>query len=142
MNLTGSRPTLIANICALVVACPLAVEIGYIVHEYSLHGDWGILGQDEAFWVAFVPALVMFIIRNRQFSYCFLLLYVAVVILMFFQAQSIYLGTYRPVGKTIPLGFMAPFYLISIACLHIYAAIRLIQIVILVLDTNKARRAD
>jgi hypothetical protein len=33
MNLTGSRSTLIAKVCALVVAAIVIVEGAYIVHE-------------------------------------------------------------------------------------------------------------
>jgi hypothetical protein len=136
MSVVGSRATLITNICALIVACPLAAEIAYIVHEYSLHREWGILGIDEAFWVAFVPAVIMFIIRNRLFSYCFLSLYIAVTILMLFEVESLYLGTYKPVGSDIPLGVMAPFYLLSLACLAAYPVISLIRIIILALRAD------
>jgi hypothetical protein len=131
MSLTGSRATLVTNVCALIVACPLAAEIGYIVYEYSLHPNWGLLGIDEAFWVAFVPAATMFIIRNRLFSYCFLFLYIAVTILTFPEVRVFYLGTYKPVASDIPLGLMAPFYVLSLACLVAYPVISLIRIVIL-----------
>jgi hypothetical protein len=65
MNLIGSRPTLIVNLCALAVAAVLAMEATYIVHErlgYYLPLDS----------LAFLfPALVMFIVRNRNFSFFF-----------------------------------------------------------------------
>jgi hypothetical protein len=71
ISLTGSRATLIPNVCALIVACALAV-VGY----YNVHQGFGIRTND--FWTAFVPAFVMFIIRNKIFSYCFLFLHIAV----------------------------------------------------------------
>jgi hypothetical protein len=103
---------------------------GDVVHEYSLHPNWGLLGIDEAFWVAFVPAATMFIIRGRLFSYCFLFLYIAVTIQMFFEVRAFNLG-YKPVASDIPLGLMAPFYVLSLACLVAYPVISLIRIVVL-----------
>jgi hypothetical protein len=73
----------------------------------------------------------MFIIRNRLFSYCFLFLYIAVTILTFPEVRVFYLGTYKPVASDIPLGLMAPFYVLSLACLVAYPVISLIRIVIL-----------
>jgi len=130
MNLTGSRSTFIANVCALFVAAVMAAEGGYIqivVHErpsvdnYLTHESWGF----------FIPALVMFIIRNRIFSWFFLVLYIALSIQMFFQARSIFLGTYEyhlaPWASS--LGYLAPFLMFSIFCLGTYAVVALIDCV-------------
>jgi hypothetical protein len=116
MNLTGSRPTLIANVCALIVASVVVVEGQYIVHEvlryYSPQDIWGF----------FFPALVMFIIRSRNFSFCFLALYVLLSIQMLFQARSIYFGTYVNADpKSGPLSYLPLFFLASAACLLMYA---------------------
>jgi hypothetical protein len=127
MNLIGSRSTLIANVCALVVASVVIVEGAYIVlvaHErpsvsnYLTHDAWGY----------FIPALVMFIIRDRVFSWFFLILYISLSILMFFQARSLYLGTYVA-PKTGSLGFLPLFFLFALACLAIYLTFKLIDFV-------------
>lgn len=131
MNLTGSRSTFIANICALFVAAVMAAVGGYILiatHEqpsvdnYLTHGAWSI----------FIPALVMFIVRNRMFSWFFLICYVALSIQMFFQARNIFLGTYEhhipPWGSR--LGYLSPFLIFSIFCLGCYAVVALIEAVV------------
>jgi hypothetical protein len=117
MNLIGSRPTLIVNLCALAVAAVLTMEATYIVHErlgYYLPLDS----------LAFLfPALVMFIVRNRNFSFFFLALYIAVLVHMSAQARGIYLGVYTPgPEKGGPLGLLPPFFLLSAFCLAMYAA--------------------
>lgn len=116
MNIADSRSTRIANVCALVVASIVAAEGAYIeggsVGNYLTHDAWGF----------FCPALVMFIIRNRKFSFCFLALYVLLSIQMFFQARSIYLGTYvESDPKFGPLSFLPLFFVVSVVCLVIYA---------------------
>jgi hypothetical protein len=113
MNLAGSRSTRIANICALVVAFILVAEGAYIdpaaFSHYLTHDAWG----------SFFPVLVMFIIRNRRFSFCFLAVYVLFSIQIFFQARSVYLGTYVENEKFGPL---ALFFVASVVCLVVYAA--------------------
>jgi hypothetical protein len=115
MNLTGSRKTLIANVCALIVASALVIEGHYIVQERL-----GITRPID-FWGPFVPAFAMFVIRNRIFSFCFLFLYIALSIQMFVQARSIYFGTYTYAGAKEPLGYMGLFFFVSIYSLAIYA---------------------
>lgn len=116
MNLTGSRSTLIANTCALVVALILMAEGTYIVHErlgYYLPVDS----------LAFLfPSLVMLIIRNRNFSFFYLALHIALLIHMSLQARKIYLGVYVPgPEKGGPLGLLPPFVLFAAFCLAMYA---------------------
>jgi len=123
--LTGSRGALIANVCALAVASVLVAEGAYIVpaalHNYLTHDAWGF----------FFPVLVMFIVRNRKFSFCFLALYVLLSIQMFFQARSIYLGTYVETDpKFGPLSFLPFFFVASVVCLMVYAAVALIRFAI------------
>jgi hypothetical protein len=120
MNLIGSRSTLIANVCALVVAIVAIDEGAYIVHErlgyYRPQDIYGFL----------LPALAMFIIRNQIFSWFFLAIYIALSIQMFFQARSLYLGSYgNPFGN--PLGNFGLFFLLSLICLAIYAAVALVK---------------
>ena len=115
MNLTGSRPALIANICALVAASVVAAEMHYI--EYV---RFGIFRPTNSFG-PFVPVLVMFIIRNRIFSYCFLFFYVALSIQMFFQAVYLGVDKIAPSEKT-PFPHLQMLFLISICSLAIYAA--------------------
>lgn len=124
MNLIGSRPTLIANLCALVVAFVVIAEGAYIVHEcfgyYRPQDIWGFL----------TPAIVMFIIRNRIFSFCFLTLYVALFIQMFYQAGIIHLDPKACGGRDDPLGYMAVFFVLSVICLAIYLVIALVRFII------------
>jgi len=127
MNLTGSRPTLLANLCALVVAFVVAAEGGYIeLVAHERHSVSNYLTYDA--WGCFIPTLVMFIIRDRIFSWFFLILYIALSILMFFQARSLYLGTYLP-PKAGSVQFLFVFFFFALACLAIYVTFRLIGFV-------------
>jgi hypothetical protein len=129
MNSTGSRSTLIANVCALFVAAIMVAEGGYIeitnherpsVDNYLTHDAWSL----------FIPVLVMFIIRNRIFSWFFLALHIALSIQMFFQARGIFLGTYKhPPPWAFPLGYLVPFVMLSIFALATYAVFALIDFV-------------
>ncbi|MEH2534691.1 hypothetical protein V1277_006015 [Bradyrhizobium sp. AZCC 1588] len=123
MNLVGSRPTLIANLSALVLASLVVAEGAYIVHKcfgyYRPQDIWGFL----------TPAIVMFIIRNRIFSYCFLALYIALFFQMFYQASIIPVDRAACGDKHDPLGYMAVLFVISIICLAIYAVRALVSIV-------------
>jgi hypothetical protein len=124
MNLTGSRSTLIANVCALVVASAAIAEGAYIVHEcfgyYRPQDIWGFLA----------PAVVMFVVRNRVFSFCFLALYVALSIQMLNQARSIHLVSYA-CGDRLgdPLGNMTLLFVVSVICLTIYPAITVVNFI-------------
>lgn len=120
MNLTGGRTTLILNICALVLALIINIEGAYIIHR--LYG-W----YNRSDWVAgFVPVLVMFIIRNRRFSYTFLFLHIALALQMFFQSRSIYLGTYQYAGAKYPIEWAGFFFFVSLLCLAVYCAAALV----------------
>jgi hypothetical protein len=121
MNLIGSRQTLILNICALIFAAVAVAEAIYIERE-----GFGFF-DSATFIFPFFPVFVMFIIRNRTFSCCFLFLYVAVAILMAFHARSIYFGTFRRVSTSIPLAELLLFFLLSVGCLGIYIAYALIR---------------
>jgi len=116
MNLIGSRSTLIANVSALTVASVVIAEGAYIVHEVLGY----YLPQDA--WAFLFPALVMFIVRNRIFSYSFLGLYILLSIQMLFQARSIYLGTYVEMDKKFgPLSFLPVLFFLAAICLAVYA---------------------
>jgi hypothetical protein len=132
MNLIGSRSTLIANVCALVVALA-AIPTGiYIVHER--------LGyyRPQDILAFLLPALVMFIVRNRIFSWFFLVLYIAELSLMFIQARSLYLGTLRPpFGIGEPLGYFQLFFLFSLVCVAIYAVVSLVRFVASQFDSRQ-----
>jgi hypothetical protein len=123
MNFTGSRPTLIANLCALGVAFAAIAEGAYIVHEcfgyYRPQDIWGFL----------TPAIVMFIVRNRIFSFCFLALYVALFIQMFYQASIIHLDPKACGWRDDPLGYMAVFFVITVICLAIYLVIAVVRFI-------------
>ncbi len=117
MNLTGSRATLIANVCALVVAYVVVVEGAYIVHERV-----GVFRPND-YWAPLVPAFVMFIVRSRTLSFWFLFFYVALSIELFSRARSAYLGTYDYPGAKDPLEYVGIFFVVSVGCLAIYAGI-------------------
>jgi hypothetical protein len=123
MNLLRSRPTLIANLTALVVAAVVVVEGAYIVHECR-----GYYRPQDA-PVFFAPAIVMFIIRNRTFSFIFLSLYLALSIQMLHQARSIHLVP-DACGSRLdgPLEFMPLFFLASVVCLAVYAVGALVSL--------------
>jgi hypothetical protein len=125
MNLIGSRSTLIANICALVTVPVVTAEGAYIVHE--CFGYY----RPQDFWGFVFPVTVMFIVRNRIFSFCFLALYVALIIQMFYQARSIHLAPYA-CGDRLgdPLGNMTLFFVVSVICLVIYLVIALVNFAI------------
>ena len=81
--------------------------------------------------VLFFPALVMFVIRNRKFSFFFLALYVLLSIQMSFQARSIYLGTYVETDpKFGPLSYPLVFLSFSAICLVFYAIVASISLAI------------
>lgn len=117
MNLTGSRATLIANVCALVVAIVIAIEAFYIAHE-----RYGIFRPFDV-WGPFVPVVAMFIVRNSKFSYCFLFFYAAVLGVMSYQVRFFYLGLHKPTrfeaDSSAPI---ALFFAVSICSLVIYGA--------------------
>jgi hypothetical protein len=136
MNLIGSRSTLVANVCALVVASVVVAEGAYIVLVYHARPSAGNYLTHDA-WVYFIPALVMFIIRTRIFSWFFLVLYIALSIRMFFQARSLYLGTYRVPVWADPLGFLPWFFLLSMGCLAFYAAVALVRFVASQFDSRQ-----
>ena len=123
-NLFGSRSTLAINLGALVVAIGTIFEGAYIAHERL-----GYYRSQDA-WVFLFPAFVMFVIRSRIFSYCFLALYIAFSMQMFFQARSIYLGTYKYAGEKDPLGLLPIVLVVPAICLVVYFANWLIRFVI------------
>jgi hypothetical protein len=71
-------------------------------------------------WGLVFPVLAMFLIRNRGVSFCFLAIFVLFSIQMFFQARSVYLGTY--LEHDFKFGPLALFFAFSIVCLVVYAA--------------------
>jgi hypothetical protein len=128
MNLIGSRTTLILNVCALVVASVVWAEEVYVRQV----GYSGLLDPIPAlFCYSFFPAIVMLIIRNRTFSYCFLLLYVANAIQMALAVRSAYLtGPFHDLPGTIHNIWSLLFLLVSGICLGIYVAHALVRFAI------------
>jgi hypothetical protein len=132
MHLIGSRATLIANVCALVIAAVVAVEGQYIVNE-----RFGIFRPFDV-WGPFVPTVVMFVIRRRIFSYCFLFFYCVVLVLMSLQVRHFYLGLYRATRfETDPLAPVAILFAISLYSLAFYAAGVLIWFVFKQLESRR-----
>lgn len=105
MSLIGSRLVLVANLCGLAIALATSVVGAYIVH-----GCFGYYRPQDvpAF---FAPAAVMFIVRNRIFSLCFLVLYVALLLQMSFQASIVGVDREACGGRDDPLGYMVVFLL-------------------------------
>jgi hypothetical protein len=118
MNLIGSRVTLILNVCALVTASVVWAEAVYVRQV----GYSGLLDPIPAlFCYSFFPAIVMLIIRNQTFSYCFLFLYVADAILMALAVRRAYLtGPFHFTPGTMPLIWDLLFLLVSVICLGIF----------------------
>ncbi|MBS4005201.1 MAG: hypothetical protein KGZ91_17655 [Afipia sp.] len=136
MNLTGGRTTLILNICALVLAIIISIEGAYII--YHIFG-W----YNRSDWIAsFVPVLVMFIIRNRGFSYAFLFLHILVALALFTTSRHVYLGTYKSYGAKYPIEDVGFFLFVSILCLAAYGIIVLIRAALALLNKSKRSVAD
>ena len=70
---------------------------------------------------------MMFVVRNLVFSWFFLTVYIALSIQMFFQARSVYLGTYRIPAWADPLVNSGFFFFLSLICLAIYVVFALID---------------
>jgi hypothetical protein len=102
-----------------------------------MHEDWGVFRPFDL-WAPFVPAFVMFVIKNRVFSYCFLFLYIALSVLMFFQVRSIHLSTYGHAAWDIPLGHLGLFFFVSIGCLVIYAVGALVRFAIKIWNADRS----
>jgi hypothetical protein len=135
MNLIGSRVTLILNICALIVASVVWAEAVYVRQV----GYAGLLDPVPAlFCYSFFPAIVMLIIKNRTFSYCFLFLYVANAILMALAVRSAYLtGPINDLPGTIHFIWLLLFLLTSVICLVIFIANALTGFAISVLSSGR-----
>ena len=120
MFIFGPRWTLIANLCGLVMACVSVTE-----GEYIVHGARGYYLPQDA-WMYFVPTLLMFIVRNAIFSWCFLAIYVFNAIQMFFDVRNIFLGTYVDTSfKFDPPVSNLLFFLFSVVCFVVYFFITL-----------------
>ena len=123
MNIFGPRQTLIVNVCALGLACVAVAEGEYITHGARSY----YLPQDA--WTYFVPALVMFIVRNGIFSYCFLAIYILNSIQMFFDVRNIFQGTYVDTSyKFDPPVSGLLFFLFSIICLMVFGVVALARL--------------
>jgi hypothetical protein len=117
MKLTGSRLTLTANVCALVVATVVAVEGIYIIRKIDGH-SWG-----SGWFASFFPAIVMLVIRSSVFSWLMLVLYTALASQMFYQVYLIQVGyQFPPLLKWGPLGYLTLYILFSLVCLALYGA--------------------
>jgi hypothetical protein len=130
VSLTGSHSTLIANICALIVASVVAAEGAYIesgdLARYLTHDAGGF----------FLPVFVMFIVRNRRFSLCFLAVYVLLSIKMLFQARNIYFGTYVETDpKFGPLSSLPFLVAVSVICLVVYAVFASVRFAITIIKS-------
>jgi hypothetical protein len=137
MTLTGSRTTLTANVCGLVMAFAVVAEGAYIVHQ--CFGYY----RPQDIWAFLIPAIVMFVIRDRIFSFCFLALYIALFIQMFFQARIIHVDPNACGGRLDdPLGYMALFFVISVICLAIYPVVALTKFIISFVASNSGSERD
>lgn len=137
MNLTGGRTTLVLNICALALALIITIEGAYII--YRIFG-W----YNRSDWIAsLVPVLVMFIIRNRGFSYVFLFLHILVALALFSTSRHVYLGTYKSYGAKYPIQDVGYFFFVSLVCLAVYCAAILVLFVARTLTRRlKSHKAD
>ncbi len=131
MSLAGSRPTLIANLSALVLAAVVTAEGAYIVHECL-----GYYAPQDAFGF-FAPAAVMFIVRIPLFSFSFLALYVALLVQMLYQASILQSVPAACGGRDGPIGYMALFFVVSMFCLAIYAICAAVSFVSSLFDPER-----
>ncbi|WP_316189548.1 hypothetical protein [Bradyrhizobium sp. SZCCHNS1054] len=113
--LLGSRLTLIANICAAALVPVITQEGAYIVHACTGYDR----PQDVLMYS--LPVIVMLLVRRQALSFCFLIIYVAICIQMYFQAESITLGVHT-CGDRLgdPIEYMPFFSYFSMVCLAGY----------------------
>jgi hypothetical protein len=127
MKLVGSRSTLIPNLCALGLASVGAVAGTYLVHKcLGYYRPTDIVAD-------FTPVVVMFIIRNRIFSYFFLFLYAAPTSQILYRTQHLHVDFHAACGGRFedPAGLLAPtIFVLSIACLVIYVAYVLLDLTV------------
>jgi len=137
MNLIGSRTTLVLNVCALVVASVVWAEDIYVKQV----GYGGLTDPIPAlFCYAFFPAIVMLIIRNRTFSYCFLFLYVAIAIRRALAVRSAYLtGPFHDLPGSITNIWSLLFLVVSAICLGIFIVYALIGFAISMFSSARKR---
>ncbi len=113
---SGGRAVLVLNLAMLLVA--VVSEVAGLYTLYQLLG--------RVVWVDslphFLPVLIAFMVRNRIVSSLFLLLSTALLIHMWHQAISIYLGIYDARGMKYPLEWGGYFLVFSIVVLVIYVA--------------------
>ncbi len=123
----GDRTISILNVSALIVACVVAAENIYL--ERSLFGS---VGRNEVL-IFIIPALVMFVIRNRKFSSLFLFFYVLISIKKGSDVRDVYLsdfGTFKHVNIKGFTGFEDIFFVVAIACLAIYLGFNTVRFVV------------
>lgn len=106
------------NVCALAFGLVTALEAEYITYERFGHPVIDYL------YACFLPALVMFVIRDTRCSYPFLALYVAVSIQLWFQIQE------QVYGFKSATPWMDIFNLFSVAVLAVYLIVVLIRAII------------
>ena len=118
------RQILVLNLIALGLATIQAGLGAYI--DYKQFGSFSLFAPGEVLF--YVPALLMFIVRNRTVSYAFCAIYLLLTVQMVFQARGIYLGTY--VETDIQCGtwsYTAVYFLcVSFVCLIFYGMIVLV----------------
>lgn len=112
MNLTGGRTTLKLNISALVLALIISIEVAYLTYRALGRFVW----QDCL--LIFIPALVMFIIRDRGYSYTFFFLHLVIAIEMFARCWSNYFDGPASVKFFLPEPLLL--VLASLVCLAVY----------------------
>jgi hypothetical protein len=125
VTLSRTQTTLLLNVFALIVAAAVAVAGSFILPERPEIFP-GVF-RPLAYSPYFVPAVIMFIIRNRTLSLWLLGLYIALAIEMSFQAVAIHSGTYKYAGHESPLGHFGLLFLFSILCLATYVIVELLR---------------
>jgi len=137
MNLTGGRATLILNICALVLALIINLEIAYVTYRV-----YGWLPHWSDWVVGLTPVLVMFIIRNRGLSYIFVFLHFAIAVDYFSMSRSVYLGYQIAIGSKLPFLPVILLFFLSLFCLTAYGAIILVNASLAMLNKHKRSGVD
>ncbi|CCD88891.1 conserved membrane protein of unknown function [Bradyrhizobium sp. ORS 285] len=117
MALFGSRLTLVANVCALLIVPMMIYTAGIITQQCRGYER----PQDAPLYL--LPAIVMIVIRRQLFSFCFLLFYIWQMTEMALQARNLGLGI-QDCGDRLgePLQYTLVLLIVSIICLAIYIA--------------------
>lgn len=133
-NIFERRVTLIANICALLLACVIAAEVVYVEYadlRYVVPGD---------VMLCLFPAAVMFVIKSEPFSFVFLLAHLVISIRLFLVVRGISTESFNFTNGNDPLFILVLFGAATVICLAIYVLVALIKFIVSHLSSENLDR--